>query len=60
MEIYALIGFLLFGYSAYKTYQYNPSLFSSQNIDRSLLVFGVLILFLMLVIGLGVLAIGGI
>ena len=60
MDVLAFIFFCMLAFTAYTTYKRNPSLFSAKHIDQSLLVFGVLVLFLMLVIGLGVLSIRGI
>ena len=55
IEIFAFIGFIVFGYFAYRTYSQMPEQFSSENVNRSILVFGVLMLFLILIIGLAVL-----
>ncbi|MDA9832343.1 hypothetical protein N9C31_01795 [Gammaproteobacteria bacterium] len=55
IEIFALIGLVAFGFFAYQTYVRLPDQFSSENVNRSILVFGLLMLFLIAIIGLAVL-----
>ncbi|MBM4211112.1 MAG: hypothetical protein FJ186_01055 [Gammaproteobacteria bacterium] len=55
MEGFAFIGIILFGFFAYQMYSRFPDQFSTENVNRSILVFGVLMLFLILIIGLAVL-----
>ena len=55
MEFFALLGLLVFGFLAYQTYSRFPEQFSTDNVNRSILVFGVLMLFLIVIIGLAVL-----
>tara|TARA_Y200000002_G_scaffold189472_1_gene156348 strand:+ start:929 stop:1111 length:183 start_codon:yes stop_codon:yes gene_type:complete len=60
MEIFALIGLVIAIYFSYLLYTKNPQAFSSENVEKSMLIFGVLGLFLIVVIGLAVLSIRGV